>query len=41
MPSDAKERIRERLDIAEVVGEVVALKGAGKGRLKGLCPLSR
>ncbi len=38
MPSDAKERIRERLDIAEVVGEVVALKGVGKGRLKGLCP---
>ena len=38
MPSDAKERIRERLDIAEVVGEVVALKNAGKGRLKGLCP---
>ncbi len=38
MPSDAKERIRERLDIAEVVGEVVALKGAGKGRLRGLCP---
>ena len=38
MPSDAKERIRERLDIAEVVGEVVALKPAGKGRLKGLCP---
>jgi DNA primase len=38
VPSDAKERIRERLDIAEVVGEVVALKNAGKGRLKGLCP---
>lgn len=38
MPSDAKERIRERLDIAEVVGEVVALKSVGKGRLKGLCP---
>ena len=38
MPSDAKERIRERLDIAEVVGESVALKPSGKGRLKGLCP---
>ncbi len=38
MPSDAKERIRERLDIAEVVGETVALKPSGKGRLKGLCP---
>ena len=38
MPSDAKERIRERLDIAEVVGESVVLKPSGKGRLKGLCP---
>jgi DNA primase len=35
---DAKERIRSRLDVAEVVGEVVALKPAGRGRLKGLCP---
>jgi DNA primase len=35
---DAKERIRERLDLAEVVGEVVALQSAGQGRLKGLCP---
>lgn len=35
---DAKERIRERLDIAEVVGQVVALKPAGRGQLKGLCP---
>lgn len=38
MPDDAKERIRERLDLAEVVGEVVALQSAGRGRLKGLCP---
>ncbi|HEX7021759.1 MAG TPA: DNA primase, partial [Trueperaceae bacterium] len=38
MSSDAKERIRARLDIAEVVGEVVALKPAGRGQLKGLCP---
>ena len=38
MPLDAKEQIRQRLDIAEVVGEVVALKPAGKGQLKGLCP---
>lgn len=38
MSQDAKERIRERLDIADVVGEVVALKSAGRGRLKGLCP---
>src|SRR5690606_1830632 len=36
--SDAKERIRERLPIAEVIGEVVSLKPAGRGRLKGLCP---
>jgi DNA primase len=38
VPSDAKEQIRARLGIAEVVGEVVALKPAGRGRLKGLCP---
>jgi len=35
---DAKELIRERLPIAEVVGEVVSLRPAGRGRLKGLCP---
>lgn len=38
MSTEAKERIRERLDLADIVGEVVALKPAGKGRLKGLCP---
>ncbi len=38
MSRDAKELIRERLPIAEVVGEVVSLKPAGRGRLKGLCP---
>ena len=38
MASDAKEQIRQRLDIAEVVGDVVALKPAGRGQLKGLCP---
>src|SRR5690625_7343373 len=38
MSSDAKERIRERLDLAEIVGEQVALKPAGRGQLKGLCP---
>ena len=38
MASDAKEQIRQRLDIVEVVGEVVALKPAGRGQLKGLCP---
>jgi len=35
---DAKELIRDRLPIADVVGEVVSLKPAGRGRLKGLCP---
>ena len=35
---EAKEQIRLRLDIAEVIGEVVALKPAGRGQLKGLCP---
>lgn len=38
MASDAKERIRARLDIAELIGETVALKPAGRGRFKGLCP---
>ncbi len=38
MATDAKEKIRERLTLAEVVGEVVALKPAGRGQLKGLCP---
>jgi DNA primase len=33
-----KEQIRQRLDIAELIGEVVALKPAGRGQLKGLCP---
>ena len=35
---DAKEQIRGRLDIAQVIGESVALKPAGRGQLKGLCP---
>lgn len=38
MNSDAKELVRARLDIAELIGEVVALKPAGRGQLKGLCP---
>ncbi|AZI42252.1 DNA primase [Deinococcus psychrotolerans] len=33
-----KEEVRERLSIAEVVGQYVSLTPAGKGRLKGLCP---
>ncbi len=36
--SDAKERIKERLNLADIVGEVVTLKPAGRGQLKGLCP---
>jgi DNA primase len=35
---DAKERIRARLEIAQVIGESVVLKPAGRGQLKGLCP---
>jgi len=38
MPPDPKELIRERLSIADVIGEMVALKPAGRGQLKGLCP---
>ncbi|MDT7544249.1 MAG: primase, partial [Actinomycetota bacterium] len=30
--------VRERAAIADVVGESVQLRGAGGGRLKGLCP---
>ena len=35
---DVKERVRHAVDLADVVGESVALKPSGKGRLKGLCP---
>jgi DNA primase len=35
---DAKEQIRSRVDLAQLVGETVALKPAGRGQLKGLCP---
>lgn len=38
MAADAKEKIRERLNLADVVGEMVVLKPAGRGQLKGLCP---
>ncbi|MEJ2357752.1 MAG: DNA primase [Deinococcales bacterium] len=38
MPPEPKELIRERLNIADVIGEVVALKPAGRGQMKGLCP---
>jgi DNA primase len=35
---DVKEAIRVRVDIAALIGESVALKPAGRGSLKGLCP---
>jgi len=38
MSEDAKERIRARLDLAQLIGEQVVLKPAGRGQLKGLCP---
>ncbi|HKI55992.1 MAG TPA: DNA primase [Trueperaceae bacterium] len=38
MPPDPKELIRERLNIADVIGDMVALKPAGRGQMKGLCP---
>ena len=38
MNGDAKDQVRERLNIGDVIGEVVALKPAGRERMKGLCP---
>ena len=38
MSNEVKEQIRMRLDLVEVVGDVVALKPAGRDRYKGLCP---
>ena len=35
---DFRERVREASDIAEIVGERVALRPAGPGRYTGLCP---
>ncbi len=35
---DAKEQIRARVDLAQLIGEQVVLKPAGRGQLKGLCP---
>jgi len=32
------EEVRQRTNIADVIGEYVQLKGAGAGELKGLCP---
>ncbi len=31
-------QVRERADLAEIVGQYVTLKSAGGGALKGLCP---
>ncbi|GHF95653.1 DNA primase [Deinococcus piscis] len=33
--------MRDRLNIADVIGEYVSLTPAGKGRLKGLCPFHK
>ncbi len=35
---DPKEEIKQRLDIAEVIGEYLTLKPAGAGSFKALCP---
>ncbi len=37
----AKDQIRQRLDISEVVAEYVALKPAGPGKFKGLSPFTK
>ena len=36
-----KEEVRERISIADVIGEYVQLIPAGRGRLKGLCPFHK
>ncbi len=38
---DAREQIRQRLDIREVIAEYVALKPAGSNKWKGLSPFSK
>lgn len=35
---EPKDLIKQKLDIAEIIGEYVQLKPAGTGSLKGLCP---
>ncbi|PIR47829.1 DNA primase [Candidatus Uhrbacteria bacterium CG10_big_fil_rev_8_21_14_0_10_50_16] len=35
---EPKEEIRERLDVVDVVGEYLTLKGAGQGSFKACCP---
>ncbi len=37
----SKEEVRERISIADVIGEYVQLVPAGRGRLKGLCPFHK
>lgn len=36
-----KEEVRDRINIADVIGEYVQLVPAGRGRLKGLCPFHK
>ena len=38
IPTRDIEAIKQRVNIADVVGEYVQLKGASVGSLKGLCP---
>lgn len=38
MATDPRDEIRHRINIAELIGESVALKPEGNGRYKGLCP---
>ena len=38
IPSEIIEEIRNRCDIAEVIGNTVQLKRSGQGTFKGLCP---
>ncbi len=35
---EPKEEIRERIDVADLLGEYLTLKGAGQGSFKALCP---
>ncbi len=35
---EAKEQVRERVDVVDLVGESLALKPAGQGSFKALCP---
>ncbi|WP_425148289.1 DNA primase [Deinococcus sp.] len=37
----SKEEVRDRISIADVIGEYVQLAPAGRGRLKGLCPFHK